>query len=65
MREFDSITNLVLQENLEPEDHKQRMINIAAEIAGVATRISAGNVRSDDGDRLLELAKSIQSEYVK
>lgn len=65
MKEFDNITNLVLQENLEPEDHKQRMINLAAEIAGIATRLSAGNVRSDDGDRLLELAKSIESEYIK
>jgi|LakMenE01Jun11ns_1017448.scaffolds.fasta_scaffold9909681_4 hypothetical protein len=63
MKQFDSITNLVLQENLEPEDHKQRMKNIAAEIAGIATRISMNNVRSDDGDRLLELAEKIQTEY--
>lgn len=65
MREFDNITNLVLQETLEPEDHKQRMVNFAAEIAGIATRLSTGNVRNDDGDRLLELAKSIESEYKK
>jgi hypothetical protein len=63
MKQFDSITNLVLQENLEPEDHKQRMKSIAAEIAGIATRISMNNVRSDDGDRLLELAEKIQAEY--
>lgn len=63
MKQFDSITNLFLQENLEPEDHKQRMKNIAAEIAGVATRISMNDVRPDDGNRLLELAKNIQAEY--
>ena len=47
----------------EPEDHKQRMINSVSEIAAIAFRIKRGDVRSEDGDRLIEIAKKIESEY--
>jgi hypothetical protein len=61
---FKDIANWVLQEDTnESTDHKQRMINNAAEIASVAVRISKGDVRPDDGDRLLEIAKKIETEY--
>ena len=47
----------------EPSDHKQRMINNVSEIASVAQRIMQGEVRPEDGERLMELAKQIESEY--
>lgn len=47
----------------EPEDHKQKMINSVSEIASIAQRIIQGDVRDGDGERLLDIAKQIASEY--
>ena len=61
---FNEIAKRYIGEEIsEPIDHKQKMVNIASEIAGISTRISRGEVRTDDGERLLELAKSIEAEY--
>jgi hypothetical protein len=47
----------------EPPEHKQKMINLASEIAAVAVRVKSLKVRRDDGDRLMSLAKEIEAEY--
>ncbi len=47
----------------EPEDHKHRMVNSAAELASIAFRIKKGEVRPEDGDRLMDIAKKIEMEY--
>jgi hypothetical protein len=47
----------------ETSDHKQTMVNVASEIAAIATRLQSLKVRKDDGDRLLELARKIENEY--
>ena len=47
----------------EPPEHKQKMQNVAAELAAIAYRVKALKVRKDDGDRIMELAKEIESEY--
>jgi hypothetical protein len=52
-----------MEVNGEPEDHKQRMINLVSEIAGIAQRIIQSDLRPEDGERLMELAKDIESEY--
>lgn len=47
----------------EPPEHKQKMKNVAAELAAIAYRVKALKVRKDDGDRIMELAKEIEGEY--
>ena len=47
----------------EPPEHKQKMQNVAAELAAIAYRVKALKVRKDEGDRIMELAKEIESEY--
>lgn len=47
----------------EPPEHKQKMKNVAAEIASIAYRVKSFKVRKDDGDRLIQLAKDIEGEY--
>jgi hypothetical protein len=47
----------------EPPEHKQKMQSVATELAAIAYRVKALKVRKDDGDRIMELAKEIESEY--
>lgn len=47
----------------EPPEHKQKMKNVAAEIASIAYRVKNLKVRKDDGDRLMQLANDIEREY--
>ena len=47
----------------EPPEHKNKMINLATELATIAYRVSQLKVRRDDGDRLMKIAKDIEQEY--
>ena len=47
----------------EPPEHKNKMKNLASEIAAIAYRIGRLKVRKDDGDRLMQIAKDIEGEY--
>lgn len=47
----------------EPPEHKQKMKNVAAELAAIAYRVKALKVRKDDGDRIMDLARQIENEY--
>jgi len=47
----------------EPPEHKNKMINLASEIAAIATRISSMKARRGDGDRLMQIAHDIEGEY--
>ena len=47
----------------EPPEHKQKMKNVAAELAAIAFRVKALKVRKDDGDRIMDLARQIENEY--
>lgn len=44
-------------------EHKQKIKNVAAELASIAYRVKALKVRKDDGDKIMELAKEIEGEY--
>lgn len=48
----------------EPPEHKQKMKNVAAELAAIAHRVKALKVRKDDGDRIMNLSKDIENEYM-
>lgn len=61
---ISEVYNKVYESSIgEPVDHKQKIVNLASEIAAIATRVSSLKVRRGDGERLLELAREIESEY--
>jgi len=68
MKKFTSLETVyrsLYEDNNEESgiDHVKIMTNVASELADIAQRIKDGTIKPDDGDRLMDLAKTIEEEY--